>query len=208
LQRLADRHGFPHAIIAKCDLTAPDVATQLDRHGEYRNLRGVRGVASGAALRSAELGRGITALTRRGLLYELQITHESMGYASAVARRHPATTFVLEHAGLPLRADPGYLGLWRSGLRELGRLPNVLAKVSGLGMARHDWSIGSVRGLVLAVIDAFGTERTFFGSNWPVDRLYSDYGAIVGAHRAIVHDFTTAEQERLLHLNARQHYRL
>src|SRR5690554_1828063 len=41
-QAVADRHGFPHGIVAHVNLEAADVEHQLDLHAEAPNFRGVR----------------------------------------------------------------------------------------------------------------------------------------------------------------------
>ena len=35
---------------------------------------------------------------------------------------------------------------------------------------------------MMACLEIFGVERCFFGTNWPVDRLYSSYDAVVAAY--------------------------
>ena len=46
-----------------------------------------------------------------------------------------------------------------------------------------------------------------FGTNWPVDRLFSSYPDLVGAYRSIVADFTAEEQRQLFADNTRRWYR-
>jgi predicted TIM-barrel fold metal-dependent hydrolase len=47
-----------------------------------------------------------------------------------------------------------------------------------------------------------------FGSNFPVDKLFSDFDTLFNAYRAIVADFTPEEQRKLFHDNAERFYRL
>ena len=152
--------------------------------------------------------RGIARLGERGLVYDMQFSHESMGFARQLADAHPDVQFVLEHAGLPLRRDDQYYLAWRSALAGLAGAPNVAAKNSGLGMADHDWSAVSIRRWALTVIETFGVERSMFGSNWPVDSLYSDYRSVAAAYRQLIADFSADEQHLLLHLNAERIYDL
>jgi predicted TIM-barrel fold metal-dependent hydrolase len=72
--------------------------------------------------------------------------------------------------------------------------PNVAVKISGLGMLDHRWTVECLRPLVLETIDAFGTERSMFASNFPVDRLYRDYATLWRAFEAIVHGASEAEK--------------
>lgn len=66
----------------------------------------------------------------------------------------------------------------------------------------------SLRPWVEACIEDFGTERTVFGTNWPVDRLFSSYGDLVDAYRALVSNWRPARQEAMLAANTEQHFRL
>jgi predicted TIM-barrel fold metal-dependent hydrolase len=61
---------------------------------------------------------------------------------------------------------------------------------------------------VLGCIEAFGPERSFFGTNWPVDRLYSSYGDVLDAYEEIIADFSPAEQEALFSKNAERIFRI
>ena len=82
-------------------------------------------------------------------------------------------------------------------MQPLAAAPNVAMKISGLGMADHGWTIERIRSWILAAIDVFSPSRCMFGSNWPVDRLYSSYGDVLDAYWEIIGDFTAAEQEAL-----------
>jgi predicted TIM-barrel fold metal-dependent hydrolase len=93
-------------------------------------------------------------------------------------------------------------------MRELAACPNVAVKISGLGMLDHLWTVESLRPLVLETIDAFGTERSMFASNFPVDRLYRDYATLWRAFEAIVYGASEAEKAALFRGNAERIYRL
>ena len=86
--------------------------------------------------------------------------------------------------------------------------PNVVCKVSGLGMCDNAWTVDSFRPWVLACIEAFGAGRTFFGTNWPVDRLYSSYSDVLGAYEQIIGDFSEDEQRALFSGNAERVFRV
>ena len=42
LQGIADKHGFPHGIVARATLDAPDVEQVLEGHARHKNVRGIR----------------------------------------------------------------------------------------------------------------------------------------------------------------------
>ena len=98
--------------------------------------------------------------------------------------------------------------MWRSGMRALAANPNVSVKISGLGMLDHDWTADSIRPIVLEAIDIFGPDRAMFASNFPVDKLYTDYPTIFQAFSQITADFTPAERARLFAGTAIEFYDL
>ena len=53
-----------------------------------------------------------------------------------------------------------------------------------------------------------GVERSFFGTNWPVDRLYSCYGDVLDAYAELIADFSADEQRALFTENAKRIFRL
>ena len=223
LQALAEApgaRGLPHGIVAAVDLSRDDAEAMLAAHAAAPNLRGVRQILNvHADPRYDYVGRHFMAerawrdnfrlLDRFGLAFDLQVYPPQMPAAAALAADHPDTPIVLDHAGM--FADRGSVAgwrAWRDGLRLLAARPNVSVKISGLGMFDHAWTRESLRPYVLETIDAFGTGRAMFASNFPVDRLYSSYEALWSAYADIVQDLGAAEKTALFRGNAERVYRL
>lgn len=57
-------------------------------------------------------------------------------------------------------------------------------------------------------IDIFGTGRAMFGTNLPVDLLFSSAGRIILAYEAVLQSYSGAEQDALFHSNALRTYRI
>ena len=125
-----------------------------------------------------------------------------------LAQRHPATPMVLDHAGFPLERTDEYFNNWTGGLRTLAEADNVWCKISGLGMADNDWTVESFRPWVMQCIETFGVERCFFGTNWPVDKMYSTYSDVVDAYAEIIKDLSADEQVALFSGNAEKVFRI
>ena len=206
LQGIADEHGYPHGIIAKTDLSSDTVKAELERHGEHANMRGVRNFVQGDDLLTPEIRRGFQALLDLGFVYDLNSTWEGMDGAREAAALFPDLRFILGHAGMPLERTKDYFDSWQAAMKRLAEAPNVVVKISGLGMVDHNWTVESIRPWVEATIEAFGVERCMFASNWPVDRLYSDYSTVVDAYRTITSGYSEAEQDALFWQNAEREY--
>jgi predicted TIM-barrel fold metal-dependent hydrolase len=87
-------------------------------------------------------------------------------------------------------------------MASLAACENIVMKISGLGMCDHRWTPDSIRPWVTACAELFGTDRCCFGTNWPVDPLFSSYPDVVDAYQECIADFSIAEQKALLHDNA------
>ncbi len=208
VQSVADRHGFPQAIVAAVDLRAPDAATQLDRHLESRNMRGVRMSQLSGLISGRDFRRGFAALAERGLSYDLNIRFEVASEALRLAEAFPQTPILVDNMANPVTLEAGYLAKWSAAMKQLARAPNVVMKVSGLGMADHRWTEASIRPWIRAALEVFGPARCMFGSNWPVDSLYSGYRALVDATRSIVGDLSAAQQLDFFAATAERCYRI
>ena len=208
LQAFHDRIGIPHGVIGYVDLTKPDAREVVERHLEFSVFRGVRDLRYDDYLTNPAWEEGFSVVEEHGLVCCDRPLLEHASAAVDFADRHQSVTFCLDLALLPRRRDSEYLGLWRSKLHELAAVPNTVIKIAGLGMGDRTWTVDSIRPLVLACIEEFGVERSFFGSNWPVDRLYSSYSDVLDAYWEIISDFTEGEQQALFTDNAKRIFKV
>jgi predicted TIM-barrel fold metal-dependent hydrolase len=75
-------------------------------------------------------------------------------------------------------------------------------------MGDWNWTTDSIKPFVLDAIDAFGTKRCMFASNFPVDKLFSTYDDVFNAFKTITRNFSDDERRALFHDNAERVYRL
>ena len=220
LQEQSDSYGFPQGIVGYADLSSPKVGEMLESHLQYANFRGIRQTLNwdvipnrafaehGGYLSSPEWRKGFALLTSLGLSFDLQIWPNQMVEAAQLASDFPDADIAINHTGFPIDRDEDSLQVWRDGMRQLARSPRMYVKISGLGMLDHDWTEESIRPLVLETIDIFGTDRCMFASNFPVDKLFSDYSSIFMAFSNITEGFSTDERNELFNGNATRFYRL
>jgi predicted TIM-barrel fold metal-dependent hydrolase len=208
LQAFADRLGHPHGIVAEVHLAQDDAAAVIERHMAYPNVRGVRDFGPGDYLVDETWRRGYARLAAHDLVACLDSSPATYADMRDLAETFPDTRISLDHAGFPRQRDPEYFAMWKRELQHLAGAPNVTVKISGLGMCDNRWTVGSIRPWVLTCIETFGVERSFFGTNWPVDRLYSSYPDVLDAYAEIIAGFTRSEQEALFHGNAERIFRI
>jgi predicted TIM-barrel fold metal-dependent hydrolase len=208
LQRMADRHGWPNGIVGRCDLAADDAPAVVEAHARYSNFRGVRDPRASAKLGTPGFDRGVRALAAHDARCDLTARWPLFDAVLEAARRHPGVLFVLEHAGSPDQRTDSYFADWSSHLRRLAAADNVVCKVSGLALGDPEWTVPSLRRWVLESIDAFGTHRCLFGSNWPVDKLYGTWDEMIAAFCELVGGFSADERDALFAGNAEGVYRI
>jgi len=152
--------------------------------------------------------RGFALLHRFDLSFDLQLYPAQMADAAALAHANPETLIILNHAGMPVDRDEEGIRLWKRGIRQLASAPNVAVKISGLGTVDWKWTVDSIRPFVLQTIEAFGVSRCMFASNFPIDKLFSDFDTLYDSFREITASFTADERRKLFHDNAARYYRL
>lgn len=204
-------------VVGWVDLTAADVDDRLValRSGPGGGrLVGVRHPVQSEAdpdwLARDDVRRGLRAVAAAGLTFDLLLTADQLPAAVAAARAVPALNFVLDHAGNPPVLDAAASAMWRTNLRALAAQPNVAVKLSGLvtRFGSAPWSIARLRPWTETVLDAFGTERTMFGSDWPVCLMAATYPEVLAAAEALTARLSAAEQQRVYGDTAAAWYRL
>ena len=208
LQAQADETGFPHGIVGHVDLAQSTAEGVIARHLEYANFRGVRDFAAGELIGNPAWRRGYGLLARDNLVFCIDTTWEAADKVRGLADEHDSVILSIDHAGFPRARTDEYFENWTRGMKTLAAAPNVVMKISGLGMCDNRWTVASLRPWVLTCIEVFGIERSFFGSNWPVDSLYSSYGDVVDAYDAITADFTPDERTALFSATAERIFRV
>lgn len=209
LENAAERTGFPNAIMAHTDLKSSRVEAELDRHAQASGrLRGIRDFSSGDFLVDDQFARGCRALAKHGLVLGFEATWEDMGKAARLAQAVPDTVFMIDHTGWPRERTKEYFEQWRKGLRTLAEADNAWCKISGLGMNDNHWTVDSLRPWMLEAIEVFSVERCVLGTNWPVDKLFSSYDALINAYAEILSGFSPDEQAALFSGNAERVFRI
>lgn len=219
LEGVADKHKLPSAIVAFCDLAAADAIEHLEVQKQYSRVRGVRQILGRSIDEDAVTGSAqliddpkwrnrLAALSDLDLSFDLQLIPPQAMQVAELLAELPNLRVAICHAGSPGDHSDSGRASWHEGMRALSSLPNVYCKISGFGMFNQTWTVESIRPYVEGCIDLFGPERSMFGSNFPVDKLYRTYGEIWQAYETIVGGMTPHEQRLLYVETASTFYRL
>jgi len=152
---------------------------------------------------------GVKLVGHHGLGFEICIKHPQMKDAIELVRRCPHVSFILDHIGKPGIKDR-LTEPWRSDMRDLARLPNVVCKISGVVTeADHKaWTYDQIAPYVAHAIDCFGFDRVMFGGDWPVMELATRYPDWVASVDRITAGVSLADVRKLYRDNAVRAYRL
>lgn len=208
LQGFADRTGFPQAIVAECHLAQADAESVLERHMAFANVRGIRDFGVGRYLVDPAWRAGFRFLRTHNLVACIDTRIQHVDDLLDLAGSFPDTMICIDHCAIPEARDDAYFKRWSEALGRLAKAPNVVMKISGLGMYDPRWTVATLRPWVLGSIEAFGTDRVVFGSNWPVDRMYSSYPDLINAYAQIIAPFSVAERTAMFSGNAERVFRI
>ena len=176
---------------------------------------------------SREFRAGIAALGAMGLSYDAWIYFHQIPKLAAVARAHPNVPIILDHVGGVL-AIGRYAGRreelfpqWAANIRELAACPNAYVKLGGLGMRLPGFGFetrahppsseelaAAWKPYVETCIEAFGTQRCMFQSNFPVDKGGYAYPVGWNAFKRLAAGASAGEKHDLFWRTAARVYRL
>lgn len=212
LLAIADEGGLVKAVVGWADLEAPDVAAQIAGYLALpggSSLAGIRhpllAEPDPAWLDRPAVRNGLKQLAAAGLCFDLTLFSRQLPLAVATARSVPALTFVLDHLGNP-PTQTGVDASWAAAIRDLGRLDNVVCKLSGAHSSPV--SAAELRPFYETALAAFGASRLMFGSDWPVSSLTAPYGEIAGMYLALISALSAAERHDVLDGTAERVYRV
>jgi predicted TIM-barrel fold metal-dependent hydrolase len=220
IESLASRTGWPRGIVAYADMTVEDVRPAVDRLMRCPRLRGIRQqfhwhenptyrfAARPDLCRDPTVQRNVARLADYGLVFDLQVFAGQMADAGALADAAPGVTFVLQHAGMLEDTSEAGRAAWREAMAELARRPNVVAKLSGFGTFLHRCDPEHIAWLTSETVALFGADRCLWGSNFPIEKLWTDYGSLFEAHRRAAGGLSEAERQAIFHHTACRVYRL
>ncbi len=174
---------------------------------------------------------GAQELARRGLSLDIWAYQTQLDEVAFLARRLPALTIVLDHAGGPLGVGPYssshadrnsvHRRAWRDGLARLAELPNVMLKIGGFGMPIMGFGFDTgkvppdsqrladaIAPDVDACIEHFTPSRCMLESNFPVDKGSISYGVLWNAYHRLTASWSQEERNAVFHDTATRVYRL
>lgn len=183
--------------------------------------------APAGLLRDPSFRAGLAQLAPLGLSFDAWLFFPQLPELMDAAAALPDTTFIVDHCGGVVRIG-AYASRraevfehWRASMRELARRPNVHVKLGGLGMRINgfDFERGDAppsseelaaawKPWIETCIEAFGSGRCMFESNFPVDKGSYPYATGWNAFKRLTAGCSAAERQQLFSGTATRVYRL
>lgn len=218
LEALPRSGAIASRFVAFAPLRAPDVEATLEALSRRPSVVGVRETVRwhpDPAKRWTEAGlmddpswrRGVALLGQYGLLLELLMNPYQAADLARLAADRPEQLFVVNHCGTPVDRDEEGLARWRDGLALMARQPNIAIKVSNYAAYGTDRSPEALKRTIMTCIDAFGPDRSMFGTDYPVGRRTLSYQQSCENFRLAIAGLSASEQRGVFHDNAVRTYR-
>lgn len=213
LLQLAAENNFIKAVVGWIDLRAKNLEERLDYFSQFKKLKGFRHIVQDELaddfLLQEDFCIGISKLAKYNFTYDLLILPRHLNYATALAKRFPQQSFVIDHLAKPDFKQIDF-AVWEKEMRAIAACPNVMCKVSGLVTEAdwNNWKKSDFTYCLDVVTEAFGIHRLMFGSDWPVSLLAASYGESWDIVEHYFSKFSDVEQDKIWGGNAIEFYHL
>ncbi len=182
----------------------------LDSLKKNTKFRGVRPRYKGLDFSNPEVLKQLEELDKRNLVLEIN----GLKHVATIAKKYPNMHIVINHFGGGklkngvLQNEENY----KKALQEVASFPNVFMKISALhtlsGKNNAPKKLKYYKPLLDANLEAFGSNRVLFGSNWPLSDLRGTYNNTVQILQRYCKTRNDLREEQLFFKNVRKAYGL
>ena len=212
LLALAKEHSFIKGVVGWVDLRASNLEDKLENYKDAKALKGFRHIIQGQAagfMLQPNLIQGLKKLATRNYTYDLLIYAHQLKEANELIKQVTEIPIVIDHVAKPNIKD-SEMEDWKKEITALAKYPNVYCKISGMATEANweTWTMAGLQPYLDTVVEAFGTERIMFGSDWPVCLVASSYAKWLNGVQKYFNTFSSTEQEAIFAGNAIKFYKL
>ncbi|MCR8666736.1 amidohydrolase family protein [Aestuariibaculum sp. M13] len=213
LLQLSKDNSFIKGVVGWVDLRADNLETTLEKYIEANKLKGFRHVVQGEPdhnfLLRPDFLRGIEVLQKNNYTYDILIFPHQLGAALEFVKCFPNMNFVVDHIAKPYIKDGFYDG-WAALMTEIAKYENVYCKMSGIITEAdyHTWTPEQIQPYMELVLEAFGSNRVMYGSDWPVCLVAGNYTKVKELTTNFIATLSTSEQQQIMGTNAVKFYKL
>jgi L-fuconolactonase len=208
---MAHQNKFIKGVVGWLPLIQDNIEAYLEKYAEGKILKGVRHVVQGERdpefILRKDFNHGISLLKKYALVYEILINERQLPNTIRFVDQHPDQIFVLDHIAKPL-IGKNELSPWKENIQELAKRGNVNCKLSGMVTEAdyHNWTSSQLQPYFDVILEAFGSDRLLFGSDWPVCLVATSYKNWVNIIQNIISSLS--EKEKIMGGNTLRIYQL
>jgi L-fuconolactonase len=208
-----EKFDFIKGIVGWVDLRSQTIEERLQYYSVFKKLKGFRHVLQAEPQRDLMLQpafmNGISLLSKYNFTYDILIFKDQLQYVPKLVSAFPDQPFVIDHISKPDIKNKD-IRQWKKDISVLGQFENLQCKISGMVTEAlwKSWAIEDFKPYMDVVVEAFGTDRIMFGSDWPVCLVAASYNEVVTIVEDYFSSFSKDEQEKFFGLNAIKFYKL
>ena len=220
VQQVAEQFGWPNAIVGYVNFSSENCATTLSTLAKLPLMRGIRQqlhwhqnplykyADDPDIMMDPKWRYNFALLQNYDWPFELQVFAAQMKNAAKLAAEFNQTPMILQHCGMPEDASTAGIAYWLDCMKFLAEQSNVYCKFSGLGTFLHKNSGDFINEITGHCLELFGPSRCVYGSNFPIEKLWTSYSDLVGCFRESLSGLSTLEQDSIFYSNAKRLYKL
>ncbi|MCB4799663.1 amidohydrolase family protein [Neotamlana laminarinivorans] len=214
LLECALNNPFIKGVVGWIDLCNENVEERLKHFTQNKLFKGVRHIVQAETedfvLRNDFLN-GISKLSKYNLVYDILVFPNQLENVIKMVAKFPEQEFVLDHIAKP-KISEGLIANtnWKTNIKRLASYKNVSCKVSGMITETQDfkWEEKDFYEFLNVVVEAFGTDRLLFGSDWPVCLLAGEYQDVLQIIEQYFSAFSKEDVSKIMGDNAARIYKL
>ena len=210
---MAQQNDFIKGIVGWLPLIQDDMEVYLEKYAGEKALKGARHVIQGEPdpefILRKDFNRGVSLLKKYSLVYDILIVERQLPNTIRFVDQHPNQVFVLDHIAKPLIGRK-VLSPWKENIMELAKRENVNCKISGMVTEAdyQEWTPSQLHPYFEVILEAFGSDRLLFGSDWPVCLVATSYKNWMKLVQKSITFLSDTEQLKIMGGNATRLYQL
>lgn len=212
LIREANQNSFIKGVVGWINLKDKGIEEKLEEYSIETKLKGFRHIIQAEPngfMLDASFQKGLSAIAKYNYTYDLLIYEAQLAEANTLIKQLPELPIVIDHIAKP-NIKKGESENWKKEIKAMAQYPNVYCKISGVATEANwdTWTMDTLKPYIETVVEAFGTERIMFGSDWPVCLLASSYSKWLEILQNYFNTFSIDEQASFFANNAIKFYKL
>jgi L-fuconolactonase len=210
---IAEGTEFVAGVVGWIDMEAPNVIEKLECYSESKYFKGIRPMLQDIEdvnwILRDEFNPIFQFMAKKQLTFDALIKDIHLSNIQILAQKHPCLKIVINHCAKPdLSKKPS--DFWKRRLVDIAECKNVYIKFSGLltEAPLGEVKVEDVQPYFDHIMEAFGSDRIMWGSDWPVIKLNGDYEIWVSLTKSLLKNYLYKDKRKIWAGNARQFYNL